>query len=65
MDKQDTGLDACDSGILINAIDLVMGQDGILWVLDIGISGTLSDHPSREGDPKIVGFNGSTGKVIC
>lgn len=64
MDKQDTGAGAGGAGLLINAIDMVMGQDGTIWVLDAGISDTLSDHPSRDGDPKIVGFNAATGKVI-
>lgn len=64
MDKQDTGIGACVSGSLVNAIDLVMGQDGVIWVLDAGISDTLSDHPSRDGDPKIVGFDAATGKVM-
>lgn len=64
MDKQDiAGTGTCVGGSLINAVDLVMGQDGILWVLDIGISNTLSDHPSREGEPKIIGFEIATGKV--
>lgn len=65
MDKQDSGTGTCVSGSLINAIDLVMGQDGILWVLDIGISDTLNEHPSRDGDPKVVGFDAATGKVNC
>lgn len=29
----------------------VMGQDGLLWVLE-----TLCEHPSRDGEPKIIGF---------
>lgn len=53
----------CDSGSLINVVDLVMGQDGILWVLDIGISDTLGGKPSRGGDPKIVAFDLTTEKV--
>lgn len=63
MDKQDTGGGACVSGSLVNVVDLVMGQDGLLWVLDTGISETLSDHPSVENKPQIVGFDAATGKV--
>lgn len=55
----------CDSGSLINVVDLVMGQDSILWVLDIGISDTLSGNPSRDGDPKVVAFDLTTKKVKC
>lgn len=51
------------NGVLINVIDLVMGEDGIIWVLDIGISETLSDHPFKEENPKVVGFDAATGKV--
>jgi len=64
MDKQDAaGIGTCVGGSLVNAVDLVMGQDGVLWVLDIGISNTLSDHPSTNGEPKIIGFEIATGKV--
>lgn len=52
-----------ESAPLINAVDLVLGQDSTLWVLDIGISDTLSGHPSRSDDPKILGFNPATGNV--
>lgn len=64
MDERDAaGIGTCVDGSLVNAVDLVMGQDGVLWVLDIGISNTLSDHPSRDGEPKIIGFEIATGKV--
>ncbi|XP_050432628.1 uncharacterized protein LOC126840744 [Adelges cooleyi] len=52
-----------DSGTLHNVVDLVMGQDGILWVLDVGISETLSDRPTRENEAKVVGFDVATGKA--
>lgn len=63
IDKQETGKGSCVSGSLINAVDLVMGQDGILWVLDVGISETLSDQPIKNGEAKIIGFDVATGKV--
>lgn len=53
----------CDSDSLVNVIDLVMGQDGILWVLDLGLSNTLSGYPSKKGDPKIIAFEANSGKV--
>lgn len=58
-------LETCDndSESLVNVVDLVMGQDGVLWVLDIGISNTLCDQPFRNNDPKIIGFDSITGKV--
>lgn len=52
-----------DSTPLINAVDLVLGQDNMLWVLDIGISDTLSGYPAKSDDPKILGFNPITGSV--
>jgi len=65
IEKEDAGVGASDSGTLINAIDLKMGCDSILWVLDAGISDTLSDHPTKISDPKIVGFDTFTKKVNC
>lgn len=65
LEKQDTAnLGSCISGSVINAVDLVMGQDGMLWVLDVGIANTISDHPVKYGDPKIIGVEIATGKVI-
>jgi len=63
VDQLGTGKGSCTGGILVNVVDLVMGVDGILWVLDVGVSNTLDDHPSTDGDPKIVGFDVATGNV--
>lgn len=61
IEKQDS--EAIANRRLINAIDLVKGYDGVIWVLDIGISETLSDNPCTECDPKVVGYDPTTGKV--
>ncbi|KAF0767955.1 protein yellow-like [Aphis craccivora] len=64
IENEDVMIGASDSGSsLINAIDLKMGCDSTLWVLDAGISDTLSDHPTRICEPKIVGFDIFTKKV--
>jgi len=63
MDRQNTDVGSCATETLINAVDLVLGQDGVLWVLDIGISETFSDRPSKDGEAKIIGFDATTGKV--
>jgi len=63
IEKQDKKMGTCISGSLVNAVDLVMGQDGVLWVLDVGVSNTLGNHPSKDSDPKIIGFDAATGKV--
>jgi len=47
----------------VNAVDLVMVVYGILWVLVIGISNTLGNNPSTNGDPKVIGFDVATGNV--
>jgi len=47
----------------INAVDLVMGYDGVLWVLDIGVTDTLGARPCRKGVAKIIGFDVAAGKV--
>lgn len=60
--KQDAKLGKSDDETLVNAIDLVFGQDGVLWVLDIGITQTLRSK-SIEGDPKIIGYDANTGQV--
>jgi len=63
IEKQDKEMGTCISGTLVNAVDLVMGQDGVLWVLDVGVSNTLGNYPSKDSDPKIIGFDATTGKV--
>jgi len=63
-DEPDTGKDFTSlDETLVNVVDLVMGVDGVLWVLDLGVSNTLDDHPSVIGDPKVVGFDANTGTV--
>lgn len=52
-----------NNGVLVNVIDLVMGEDGLIWALDSGITETLNDHFSKEGEPKVVGIDETTGKV--
>lgn len=52
-----------NNGVLVNVIDLVMGEDGLIWVLDSGISETLNDRFLIEGEPKVVGIDETTGKV--
>lgn len=60
--KQDAKLGKSDDETLVNAVDLVFGQDGVLWVLDIGITQTLRSK-SIKSDPKIVGYDANTGQV--
>lgn len=62
LEKQNTG-PSCSADGLVNVVDVVMGQNGVIWALDTGISETLSDHPSRECHAKIFGLDASTGKV--
>lgn len=40
-----------------------MGQNGILWVLDVGIINTLKEKPQRECEAKILGINYVNGRV--
>ncbi|XP_050440071.1 uncharacterized protein LOC126845467 [Adelges cooleyi] len=49
---------------IVNAVDIYMGQDGILWVLDIGIVNTIEDRPIKENDPKVLGINFGNGRII-
>lgn len=52
-----------DNTAIVNAIDIYMGQNGILWLLDIGIINTLEDYPKRESEAKVLGINYGTGRV--
>lgn len=52
-----------DQKSIVNAIDVYMGQNGILWVLDIGIINTLEEKPKRECEAKILGIESSSGRV--
>ncbi|XP_050529171.1 uncharacterized protein LOC126898822 [Daktulosphaira vitifoliae] len=63
IESQEIGKGSRESSQLFNVVDIYLGQDGTLWALDVGIYETLSDHPIRENDPKVVGFDISTGKV--
>lgn len=60
--KQDAKFGKLNDETLVNAVDLVLGQNGVIWVLDIGITQTLRSK-SIEGDPKIVGYDANTGQV--
>lgn len=40
-----------------------MGQNGILWILDIGIINTLEEKPKRECEAKILGIESGSGRV--
>lgn len=48
---------------IVNAIDIYMGQNGIVWVLDIGIINTLEETPKRESEAKILGIDYGDGRV--
>lgn len=58
----------CDKPGLVNVVDLYLGPDGILWVLDTGIVHTaMSDDsgikPYKYTDPRVLGIDVVTGKV--
>jgi len=52
-----------DQKSIVNAIDIYMGQNGILWVLDIGIINTLEEKPKKECEAKVIGINYGNGRV--
>lgn len=52
-----------DHRSIINAIDMYMGQNGILWVLDAGVVNTLEEIPKKESEPRVFGINYGTGQV--
>lgn len=54
---------ADDNKSIINAIDIYMGQNGIVWVLDIGIINTLDEVTKTESDAKILGIDYGDGRV--
>lgn len=61
----------CDESAIVNAVDLYLGPDGVLWVLDIGVVDTalrptdrMEGRPNAKyADPKILGIDVATGKV--
>jgi len=58
----------CDSEGLVNVVDVYLGPDGILWILDIGIVDTLpspdrASKPKKYHDPKVLGIDVTTGLV--
>ncbi|VVC34730.1 Six-bladed beta-propeller, TolB-like,Major royal jelly protein/protein yellow [Cinara cedri] len=53
-----------DHKSIVNAIDIYMGQNGILWVLDIGVINTLEEKPKRECEAKILGIESDSGRII-
>lgn len=48
---------------LQSVVDLVVDNNDILWVLDVGIVNTL-ETPLRKCPPKVVAFSVKTGKVL-
>lgn len=54
---------ADDNKSIVNAIDVYMGQNGIVWVLDIGITNTLEETPKSEVEAKILGIDYADGRV--
>lgn len=54
---------ADDNKSIVNAIDIYMGQNGIVWVLDIGIINTLDETTKTESDAKILGIDYGDGRV--
>jgi len=58
----------CDSEGLVNVVDVYLGPDGILWILDIGVVDTLTSpdrasKPKKYNDPKVLGIDVTTGIV--
>jgi len=58
----------CDSEGLVNVVNVYLGPDGILWILDIGIVDTLpspdrASKPKKYNDPKVLGIDVTTGIV--
>lgn len=53
---------ANDSESIINAVDICMGQNGILWVLDIGMVNTLEKSKKICG-AKVLGIDYGNGRV--
>lgn len=52
-----------DHEAIINAVDIYMDKNGILWVLDIGIINTLEEKSKRECNAKILGIDYGNGRV--
>jgi len=58
----------CDGEGLVNVVDVYLGPDGVLWILDIGIVDTLpspdrANKPKKYDDPKVLGIDVTTGIV--
>eukprot|EP00102_Acyrthosiphon_pisum_P011818 XP_008180698.1 PREDICTED: uncharacterized protein LOC100574059 [Acyrthosiphon pisum] len=58
-----------DSECLVNVVDVYLGPDGILWILDIGIVNTLpspdsATKPTKYNDPKVLGIDVTTGITV-
>jgi len=59
---------SCDIECLVNVVDVYLGPDGILWILDIGIVNTLPSPDSasklkKYNDPMVLGIDVTTGIV--
>jgi len=52
-----------DHNAIVNAIDIYMDQNGILWVLDIGIVNTMEEKSKQECTAKVLGINYGNGRV--
>lgn len=52
----------CKPEAIQNAVDLVLDQQELLWVLDVGIVNTL-EQPIQRSCPKVLLFNVKYGKV--
>jgi hypothetical protein len=52
-----------DHKAIVNAVDIYMGQNGILWVLDIGVVNTLEEKPKKECEAKVLGIDYGNGRV--
>lgn len=46
-----------DRNAIINAVDIYMGQNRIIWILDTGIVNTLDEEPKREYEAKVLGID--------
>lgn len=48
---------------IVNAVDIFMDQNGMLWILDTGFVNTLGETPKKESEAKVLGIDSEAGKV--
>lgn len=48
---------------IVNAVDIFMDQNGILWILDTGFVNTLEETPQKDSEAKVLGIDSKIGKV--